>query len=228
MDGYIGFHAALRRCFNNFIHDLSKQCKQIVQHHLNSVTSPYSQVCYENDLVPEARRYNQLPAASFFPELSDSATDEAGADQENIPPKDQQHSTPDKATETTKDVLRESQLTVPETPSPDQPSDDFGIKKKEIGNLMDAGGRKRQARLAGGRNVDANRYQNNSILFGAGTMGSKTGSSYAEICSMSAQHFARIRQVLIERNVLSALSAGFLTPWYDSYASTFSSSAVGC
>ncbi|KAG6480835.1 dynamin-related protein 5A-like [Zingiber officinale] len=212
MDGYIGFHAALRRSYNNFIHDLSKQCKQIVQHHLNSVTSPYSQVCYENDLVADAGRYSQLPAASFFPELSDSATDEVGADQENVAPKDQQHSTPGKVTETTKDVLRESQLTVPETPSPDQPSDDFGIKKKEIGNLMDVGGRKRQARLAGGRNVDANRYQNNSILFGAGTMGSKAGSSYAEICSMSAQHFARIRQVLIERNVLSALSAGFLTP----------------
>ncbi|WOK99306.1 dynamin-related protein 5A [Canna indica] len=213
MDGYIGFHAAIRRSYNNFIQDLSKQCKQIVQHHLNSVTSPYSLVCYENDLVADVGRFNQLPATSFFPDLSDGVGEEVGADQENIPPKDQQHSTPGKATET-KDVLRESQMTIPETPSPDQPSDDYGVKKKDFGNLMDIGGRKRQSRvLTAGRNFDATKNQNSSILFGAGNnIGSRAGSSYAEICSMSAQHFSRIRQVLIERNVLSALSAGFLTP----------------
>ncbi|URD90801.1 DYNc [Musa troglodytarum] len=210
MDGYIGFHAALRRSYNNFIQDLSKQCKQIVQHHLSSVTSPYSQVCYENDLVGDAGRFNQLSATSFVLDLSD-AKDEMVADQENIPPKDQQHSTPGKPTEA-KDALKESQMTVPETPSPDQPQDVYGVKKDTV-NLMDIGGRKRQARIiTSGRNLDANRNQNTSILFGAGNKGSRTGSSYAEICSMSAQHFARIRQVLIERNIPSALSAGFLTP----------------
>lgn len=212
MDGYIGFHAALRRSYNNFIQDLSKQCKEIVQHHLSSVTSPYSQVCYENDLVGDVGRFNQLSATSFVLDLSD-AKDEMVADQENIPPKDQQHSTPGKATEA-KDALRESQMTVPETPSPDQPQEVYGVKKDTV-NLMDIGGRKRQARIiTSGRNLEANRNQNTSILFGAGNKGSRTGSSYAEICSMSAQHFARIRQVLIERNIPSALSAGFLTPWW--------------
>ena len=49
MDGYIGFLAALRCSYYKFVKDLSKQCKQIVRHHLDSVTSPYSHICYEND-----------------------------------------------------------------------------------------------------------------------------------------------------------------------------------
>jgi hypothetical protein len=41
MDGYVGFLAAVRRSYYKFVEDLSKQCKQTVQHHLDSVTSPY-------------------------------------------------------------------------------------------------------------------------------------------------------------------------------------------
>ncbi|RWW89802.1 hypothetical protein BHE74_00001165 [Ensete ventricosum] len=173
------------------------------------------------------RTFNQLSAASFLLDLSD-ATDEMVADQENIPPpKDQQHSTPGKETEAKDAGLREIQMTVPETPSPDQPQEFYGVKKDTV-NLMDIGGRKRQARIiTSGRNVEANRNQNSSILFGAGNKGSTTGSSYAEICSMSAQHFARIRQVLIERNIPSALSAGFLTPWLEAVRCAWPS-AVRC
>jgi len=76
MEGYNGFHAALRRSYNNFIHDLSKQCKQLVRHYLDSVTSSYSQVCYEYDLfgfagagTTSVYRGSQLPAAKFFLDL---------------------------------------------------------------------------------------------------------------------------------------------------------------
>jgi len=41
MDGYVGFLAAVRRSYYKFVEDLSKKCKQTVQHHLDSVTSPY-------------------------------------------------------------------------------------------------------------------------------------------------------------------------------------------
>lgn len=222
MDGYVGFHAALRRSYYNFIHGLSKQCKELVRHHLDSVTSPYSQVCYEYDLLGFAgsgtnsvHRGNQLPTTKFFLDLSEGGTcrdENLDVDQENIPPKDQQHTTPGKGTDP-KEALRESQLTVPETPSPDQPSDlSFGFKKKE--NVMDMGARKRHARsISNGRNSDISRNQNGGFLFGAGDLCSKSVSSYSDICSISAQHFARIREVLIERNVPSALNSGFLTPW---------------
>ncbi|XP_072955811.1 dynamin-related protein 5A isoform X2 [Typha angustifolia] len=222
MDGYIGFLAALRRSYYNFVLDLSKQCKQLVRHHLDTVTSPYSYICYENDILAgigcatnSSQRFNQLPAVALF-DMSNGATttreEMVGTDQENIPPKDQQLVTPGKGTESM-DVLRESQMTIPETPSPDQPSDIPGVKKKENDNVVEFGGRKRHARVMGyGRNLDSNRNQKNNIFVGGNDFGSKSGSSYSNICSISAQYFARMREVLIERNVFSALNSGYLTP----------------
>ncbi|KAL8124549.1 hypothetical protein AgCh_012267 [Apium graveolens] len=80
MDGYVGYHAALRRTYTRFIKDLAKQCKQLVRHHLDSVTSPYSLVCYESDLLgslgPSTNStymYNHTSAGSFGLEFSDRA-----------------------------------------------------------------------------------------------------------------------------------------------------------
>nr|CAD1824132.1 unnamed protein product [Ananas comosus var. bracteatus] len=140
MDGYIGFLASLRRSYNNFILDLSKQCKQLVRHHLDAVTSPYSHICYENDLLAgigsssnSIYRLNQLPTAAYF-DLSEGAAapqiEMQVTNQENIPPKEQQQTPPGKGTES-KEVLKESQMTVPETPSPDQPNDPYVANKKE-------------------------------------------------------------------------------------------------
>ncbi|KAF6155851.1 hypothetical protein GIB67_039182 [Kingdonia uniflora] len=212
MDGYIGFCAALRHSYNGFIKDLSKQCKQLVRHHLDSVTSPYSQVCYEIDLGSVASsmyKFNQPQVAPFSIELSDN-------NQENIPPeKNINQTTPGKNTEAN-NVLRESQMTIPETPSPDIACEGVyvGAKKKENGICIDiVGARKRHSRLTGnGRNVDHQHHQNGGLQFGNGDIISKSGSAYLDICSSAAQHFARIREVLIERSVSSTLNSGFLTP----------------
>ena len=215
MDGYIGFLAALRCSYYKFVKDLSKQCKQIVRHHLDSVTSPYSHICYENDslsgigsVANSMNRFNHFTGITSF-DLSDSgsALEEA---QENMPPKDQQHMTPPTKGNESKDVLRESQLTVPETPSPDLPSDIHGGKKKDNGIPNEGGPRKRHARMA----AYTNRNQHNNSIIGADDIGSKSGSSYSTICAISARYFAKMREVLIERNVPSALNSGFLTPWY--------------
>lgn len=224
MDGYIGFHAALRRSYYCFIQDLSKQCKKLIRHHLDSVTSPYSQVCYEKDLLGGlgsnatfTYRINQPPTAPFFLELSDGASvqETTGDDQENIPPTKQSQQTPPGKGADTKDSLRECQMTVPETPSPDQPGDViYGAKDQGKGNEI--GGRKRHARnLVSNRNAEHNRIQNGSLLFASSDVNSRSGSAYSEICSSAAQHFARIREVLIERSVLSTLNSGFLTPCRD-------------
>ncbi|KAM1041640.1 hypothetical protein ACFX2I_030769 [Malus domestica] len=219
MDGYIGFHAALRQAHNRFIKELAKQCKQLVRHHLDSVTSPYSLVCYGNDFqsgfgssTASSYNFNQPSVTSFLLELSDATM----KDQENIPPeKNAQQTTPGKGTDA-RDALRESQMTVPETPSPDQPCD--GGLKKDLGNGIDIGARKRISRMPGNnRNSDNTRTQQNggSLLFGNvdGTL--KSTTAYTEICSSAAQHFGRIREVLVERNVASALNSGFLTPCRD-------------
>ncbi|KAL5989846.1 Dynamin-related protein 5A [Asimina triloba] len=203
MDGYIGFHAALRRSYNNFIQDIAKQCKQLIRHHLDSATSPYSQVCYENNITgglgansTSIYRYQSLDAP-FSLELSDGGVfhDESmNKDQENVPPKkQQQQTTPGKGIEAK--ARDESQMTVPETPSPDIPNG----SKKENGNRIEHVGRKRQSR---------------TTVVG-GDYGTRSGSTYSDICSSAAQHFAKIREVLIERSVLSTLNSGFLTPCRD-------------
>ncbi|MED6207505.1 Dynamin- protein 5A [Stylosanthes scabra] len=226
MDGYVGFHAALRCAYNRFVKDLSKQCKQLIRHHLDSVTSPYSQVCYVNDFqpcyvpnAPSFQKLNQASASSFFLELSDTGSashDVAMRDQENIPPEKNhaQETTPGKNSEA-REALHESNITVPETPSPDQPGNPIhGLGKKEHGICNDVGPRKRVSRMTGNsKNSDQIiRMQNGGILFGNQE---KSGSAYSEICLSAAQHFARIREVLVERGVTSTLNSGFLTPCRD-------------
>ncbi|KAF5200329.1 Dynamin-related protein 5a [Thalictrum thalictroides] len=224
MEGYIGFHAALRSSYNRFIKDLAKQCKQLVRHHLDSVTSPYSQVCYDNDFVgglgSTSIRFNQAQVSPFCLELSDGRAT-CIDDQENVPPeRSGQQITPVKTTEG-KEVLGESQMTVPETPSPDQPCDAAyaALKKKDNGNCIEnVVGRKRQSRMTTvGKNMDHNLRQTGggSLLFGNNDVSSKSGSAYAYTCSAAAQQFAKIREVLIERLVPSTLNSGFLTPCRD-------------
>ncbi|KAL2245893.1 UNVERIFIED_CONTAM: Dynamin-related protein 5A [Sesamum indicum] len=222
MDGYVGFHAALRRSYNSFIEDLAKQCKQAVRHHLDSVTSPYSVVCYESEIpgsyisgINSIYRTNQVSAGLFCLDLSDAgpvSRKEISNDQENIPP-EKNEITPGKVADS-REALRESQMTVPETPSPDQPCDGNYAVKKELGSCVEAGARKRQARIIGNnRNMEHFRiHHGGSLLFGTGDTASRSGSTYTEICSTAAEHFARIREVLVERGVASTLNSGFLTP----------------
>ncbi|XP_031266551.1 dynamin-related protein 5A isoform X1 [Pistacia vera] len=227
MDGYVSFHAALRHAYSRFVKDLAKQCKKLVRHHLDSVTSPYSLVCYENECQGgfgsgiSNYKFNQASAGSFCFELSDggaASRDETMRDQENIAPqKNTQQTTPGKG-EDGREALRECQMTVPETPSPDQPCDLVYAAKKEPGNFIEVGPRKRISRITGNRNGEHLRVQNGGgLLFGNGDRdsGSRSNSAFSEICLSAAQHFARIREVLVERSVTSTLNSGFLTPCRD-------------
>ncbi|XP_071689091.1 dynamin-related protein 5A-like [Rutidosis leptorrhynchoides] len=215
MDGYVGFHAALRRSYNCFIRDLTKQCKQLVRHHLDAVTSPYSLVCYETDLAFSTGanftyRY-QASTTSLCLDLSDHGSSLCNADQENIIPENNNNNINNNRETTPGKLLKatgEASMTIPETPSPDQPCDGNFVIKKDNGNFIEGGARKCVTRM-----------HNNKVLgnlvgqnFAGGDIGSRLGSTYTEICSSAAQHFARIREVLIERSVTSALNSGFLTP----------------
>ncbi|KAE8703262.1 Dynamin-related protein 5A [Hibiscus syriacus] len=224
-DGYVGFHAALRHAYNRFINDLAKQCKQLVTHHLDSVTSPYSQVCYENDFqgvfgssASSYHIYKQASASSFCLELSDGGqvTRDETNDRENMPPKNTAKRTTAGKGQEAREALQENRMTVPETPSPDQPCDVvYARVKNELWNCIEVGPRKRIARMTVNRNNEqlAKVHNGGSLLFGNGD--TRTGSSYSEICSSAAQHFARIREVLVDRTVPSTLNSGFLTPCRD-------------
>ncbi|KAI3913346.1 hypothetical protein MKW92_041039 [Papaver armeniacum] len=112
--------------------------------------------------------------------------------------KNAQQTTPEQNTAAT-DV----QLTVPETPSPDQPRD-----------IVFGNGKMRHTKKAvNTRNMDHRRLQNaGDNLFVNSDIGCRSGSAYSEVFATSTQYFCRIREVLIERSVPSALNAGFLTP----------------
>lgn len=188
MDGYVGFHAALRRSYNCFIKDLAKQRKQLVRQHLDSVTSPYSQVCYETDLL-----YGPGSNSSFGYRTSSLDF----SDQENISPVHNQETSPVKVLK----AAGEASMTVPDTPSPEP--------LKEQGNFIDGGARKSHRRILGDSKTLGSQH------------GSQRGSTYDQICSLAAQHFARMREVFVERSVTTALNSGFLTPWYISFINMF-------
>lgn len=233
--GYIAFHAALRRAYDQFIRNLTKKCKELVRHHLDSVTSRYSQVYGpENNMrngffgfgaSTTGYRFNRS-SASMFMDLSEGlgSLQEEGLDEEheNVPPSGHLQATPGRGSDS-RDPLRESQMTVPETPSPDQPSSESGAKKKEYGiasgRIVSAvgaelGGRKRQMPSVSNARVGQNKepkHSNSNVLFG----NNSSTSAYTEVCSLAAQHFGSIREALIEQSVPSTLNAGFLTPCRD-------------
>ncbi|XP_031479930.1 dynamin-related protein 5A [Nymphaea colorata] len=227
MDGYVGFHAALRHSYNQFIHDLAKQCKHLVRHHLDSVTSPYSQICYyDSDSFGSSafgatsiHRCNFSSSFTLFGvDLSGRIAQDNGMDdQENQPPKAKAPLTNTPGKSSDKEVLRESQMTIPETPSPDQPGEPVGAgKKRDHGNHADPGMRKRHMRIMPSNTTSLDLHQRNGNLFGgANDHASRTGSAYSEVCSAASQHFARIREVLIERSLPSTLNSGFLSPCRD-------------
>ncbi|KAF4386618.1 hypothetical protein F8388_006573 [Cannabis sativa] len=173
-----------------------------------------------HDSESSVYKSNQCSVGWLSLELSDggaSGHEESAKDQENRPPeKSALQTTPGKGTEP-RDALRECQLTVPETPSPDQPCDPTYGGAKELGNGADIGARKRCSRMTGNsRNTDHMRFQNGGgLLFGNRDGGVRPGSAYADICLSAAHHFSQIREVLVERNVASALNSGFLTPCRD-------------
>ncbi|EPS69393.1 hypothetical protein M569_05370, partial [Genlisea aurea] len=198
MDGHVGFLGALRHSFNCFIKDLSVQCKQVLRHHLDSVTSPYSHLSCDDAGVDSAA------AGGSYLELSDLGQK---LRKENVPPppeNNEEATPPGKGGGGTREPLRESQAVtvVPETPSPDQPrGGNYAIKKELDNNNNNGGGeigaRKRQPRMT------TTTTTNNR---------NRGSSAYSEICSSTVRHFSRIREALIERGIASTLSSGFLTP----------------
>jgi len=109
--------------------------------------------------------------------------------------------------------------TVQPRSAPDLPGDSTGGKKKGNRNLIDGGAKKKHANMLAYANTNSNHHSN--AIPGADDLGAKSGSSYSSICSISAQYFAKMQEVLIERNVPSELNSGFLTPWYVQHITMF-------
>ncbi|KAL9996349.1 putative dynamin GTPase [Helianthus debilis subsp. tardiflorus] len=138
MDGYVGSHAALRRSYNCFIQDLAKQCKQLVRQHLDSITSPYSQVCYETDLL-----YGPGPNSTFGYQTSCLEL----SDQENMPPVNKNNNSKKDQEATTYELLKAA--------------------ANEHGNLIEDGARKRHPRILGENKMLGNVASQNGLQQGS-------------------------------------------------------------
>ncbi|MCO5613342.1 hypothetical protein L7F22_067618 [Adiantum nelumboides] len=199
--GYVAFHASLRRVYDQFVRNLASRCKELVRHHLEALTSPFSHI---HGFERSFKVINRP-----LPDMSQSIrphVDVFSRDSENTAPLSVLQSlgaltTPIRKPDTAREPLRESQLTVPETPSPEQGPDASVVKRKEYGLVSGRLGTENGAKKRQGSEAVAS-YK----------------TAYSHVCSLAAEHFAQIREVLVELSIPSTLNAGFLTPCRDQLA----------
>ncbi|KAJ7561344.1 hypothetical protein O6H91_03G024700 [Diphasiastrum complanatum] len=230
--GFVAFHAALRGAFDQFIRELTQECKELVRHHLIAGTSTYSQFCgWESSKL--AAGEGNLALLGSCEDLLGPQLELSDEEMENVAPasllQPQKGATPIRAADL-RDPLKESQLTIPETPSPDQVGNDAcDLKKKEFGvasgRLLGAGSavcgtRKRQngSSVQGFGNGCKGNLKEARQAFCGTLLGAGSKSIYTEVCILAAERFARIRELLILRSVPATLYANFLTPCRDRLA----------
>lgn len=95
--------------------------------------------------------------------------------------------------------LKESQQTVPETPSPEPTQAPPKRKEYAISN-----GRLNLSKKKGPAGLQLHRDANG---------GNKSHDVYSEVCSLAADHFGKLREMLVKRTVPLTLNSGFLNPW---------------
>ncbi|BBN12118.1 hypothetical protein MPTK1_5g17520 [Marchantia polymorpha subsp. ruderalis] len=240
LSGYVAFHAALRRAHQRFIRDSNKRCKESVREQLMAVTSSYIHQL-KCGWESNATVFSSRPGTGFSQNLSApplcldgsdgiepgllGAFAEAG-DEENVPPHGSQTDnrmnvdivSPGKGERL---MVRESQMTVPDTPSPDQhhaKEAACAAKRKEFAlnnsRFVAAvgGGDHRKKKGVGSRLTLQQANDGRSL-----NCGNKT-DPYTEVCTMATEHFGKIRDMLVKRTVPLTLNSGFLNPIRDRLA----------
>nr|GMD84096.1 dynamin-related protein 5A-like [Ipomoea batatas] len=216
VDGYVGFLASLRQSYNRFIKDLSRQCKQLLRHHLDSVTSPYSQVCYEDFLGTFGAgsntiyNLNQASAGSFCLELSDGGpslrSEVIPKDQENVPPeKNGQETTPGKIGEA-RDALRIA-IAVVQMPS-------CSVNCLRVGHLVEIVEAARD--VVRGKRVRIMNIKTNMSLtintLSASDHRHRSSSSHKSFSLVSAIFYNIVRKVPVSDNKQLANTSSFKQP----------------
>ncbi|EFJ18064.1 hypothetical protein SELMODRAFT_113285 [Selaginella moellendorffii] len=202
--GYVAFQAAVRQAHDGFVQELVKECKGLVRHELAAITSPYSHLNFWENSFGDG----------ITADMHGAVTDAVSEELENHAP--QGSSKPQAAARVSDCPLKESQLTIPETPSPEQSSSDAKRKEYAIasGRIADVtfATRKRHGMPVGAvsTRIGPLKEARHSL--------NKTKSVYDEVCSLAIEQFTRIREVLVERSVPAALNAGFLTPCQERLA----------
>lgn len=231
LSAYVAFHLTLRDAHDRFIRKVAARSKDLLNQHLSAIISSFFDVCNDSHMLTSWKNgmtgsMRPIYATVNFPQIEDTE-DQSVFKKEATIDDDEGfgHQDSKKARKEKNGVkggdershLRESQITVPETPTPEQAAVD--AKRKEFAiasgrlcaledtaqNLPDGyiGKRKRnRRRLSIGKEMKMVVMQ---------TTGSGTSSIHKEICIMAAEQFGKIRQLLVERTV-DTLNEAFLDP----------------
>ncbi|KAL2611519.1 hypothetical protein R1flu_023211 [Riccia fluitans] len=234
LTGYVAFHAALRKAHQGFIRDLIKRCKESVRDQLLAVTSPYTHQLkcgWEtgNPTLFTSGLGNGFPQTLTAPlcvdgnEMQETGIGLMGAfleagDEENVPTHGSQAHLTSPPGKSDRLVMVESQMTVPDTPSPDHHTKEAAgaMKRKEFapvnGRFSSSLGVVDQRKKKGG---GSRMQQENDGR--TSNCGNKT-DAYTEVCNMATGHFGKIRDMLVKRTVPLTLNSGFLNPIRDRLA----------
>ncbi|KAG0589894.1 hypothetical protein KC19_1G056300 [Ceratodon purpureus] len=230
LSAYVAFHLTLRDAHERFIRKVAARSKDLLNQHLSAIIKSFSNDFCGNDPY----MYSSWKTGKTAGGMRSSTVKFPTADMEDqtvykreSADDDEVTDAPDKkrarnalgGVQVTGD-LRESQIAVPETPTPEQIAAE--AKRKEFARasgrisaiedtaqtLPDAGvvakkSRKSRRRISIGRDLKTVVMQ---------TTGNGTSSVHREICEMAAETFGKIRQLLVERTV-DTLNEAFLDPF---------------
>eukprot|EP00897_Mesotaenium_endlicherianum_P009499 jgi/Mesen1/8578/ME000497S07977 len=239
LEPYVAFHASLRRAFDKFVDSLARACKEIGRHHLASATSPYSSLIgWEPDAhlsstisdfegpseeeLPLTTRHLLAKHASL--KGRHLAAAQPPENDENTPPwgvrreKGGAHAHVGMDLTGTGSPLRESQLTVPETPSPDQNLGLSSSKRAEFGvasGRLSAMGHATKGGTPPGTfgSFEAPKpKQQQQQQQPQQARGASEEPTYEGVCAAVVERFRRIRSVVVLHLIPPAMSSGFLPP----------------
>eukprot|EP00873_Tetraselmis_striata_P043070 jgi/Tetstr1/463334/TSEL_008257.t1 len=185
---YVAFHAALRASYNAFVNKLEERAKGLVSHHLEAATSEWS-----------------------IGLLSLNESWSHGDNSENTVPVMREKDTTETVDE--REPLRESQLTIPETPSPEQTVQGLEHMRRRVQHGPDGRDIVFTSPMPVSRQAKMSRVTKH---------GPSKGGVYSDVCSHAARLFAQIRHVVACQATPSTLKAAFLDPIHHNLTSSVS------
>ncbi|GAQ92749.1 Vacuolar sorting protein VPS1 [Klebsormidium nitens] len=248
---YSAFHAALKAAFDGFLDAIRAECAAMACHHLEAATSPFGvhvtapggAAAYSGE-GGGAFREKLLGGDSVLSDKSSGRRSvEETSDDENMPPPGAGvRSTPPLSHLTRlrtahspkghsgsgREPFRESQVTVPETPSPEQAAHDAAALNKKREYAI-ASGRLSLAAGGPGGLSDSPAHKKHANAGNAARAARKYPKGvYGDVWAAASEHFGRIREVVVHQMVPATLNAGFLTPCRERLGLSLAAELFAC
>lgn len=229
LSAYVAFHLTLRDAHERFIRKVAARSKDLLNQHLSAIISSFFDACSNNPhMYPSCRNGmsgSMRQMAVKFPQIDDTGdqmacnrevvdNDEGPAQKDTKKPRKK---SPGRGGEARSEIC-DSQIAVPETPTPEQMAaaakrKEYAIASGRLSAIEDAVESLSEAALVGKRKRNRRRVSigKDSKMGIMQMTGNGTSSIYEEIFIMAAEAFSKIRKLLVERTV-DTLNDAFLDP----------------